>query len=213
MPGGRRRYNRRMRIEGLRKRRRGCSIEQLPGITSRCNPCISRPATELYNGAKMRDLIPRKERGVLRKLPANVRAKILEIVRMYGVKWEREHGQTVPGWVRALHIRQAIERVLDPHAGQRRAGQKSARLRREDDPEGFLLRMRNLSAIGVAARKFQRETGRRWKDGSRLDGNTASRADYRDWGVTADGRLFHWTGVIEPPRGANRSGYSGLDGI
>lgn len=144
----------------------------------------------------MRDLIPRKERGVLRKLPANVRAKILEIVRTYGVKWEREHGRFVPGWVRALHIRQAIERVLDPHAGQRRAGQKSARLRRERDPEGFRLHMKNISPIGVCARKFQCETGRRWKDGSQAVDGTQLPAAPTLAGI--------------PPV---RVGFSGLDGI
>lgn len=149
--------------------------------------------TELYNGAKMRDLIPRKERNVMRKLPETMRFRVLEIARAYGVKWEREQGCAPPGWARALHIRQAIERILDPHAGQRRAGQKSARLRRERDPEGFLLHLRNISKIGVAARRFKRKRGKNWDGTPAFDVISRPRVEIVDWRESE----FKYKGDIE----------------
>lgn len=48
-------------------------------------------------------------------------------------------------------------------------------MRRERDPEEFLRHMRNISPIGFHAKKFQRETGRRYKEGWKtLDGSPAS---------------------------------------
>lgn len=153
-----------------------------------------RIPTELYNGAKMRDLIPRKERDVLKKLPSDLQRQVLEIANRYGAESKRRSGRAVTGWVRALHIRQAIERVLDPHAGQRRAGQKSWRMRLARDPQGAMLHMRLISRAGVNVRRFQRKTGRRYKAGwLTVDGNPAP--------------------PVQPGYGPPRSGWGGLKGI
>ena len=122
---------------------------------------------------KLRESVHRRKHK-LSELPVvmcrRVVARLAEMVE----RWEQEHGRQCPQRIGAILTGIAIRVESDRSLARRQAGQKSYRVRCER--KGAVRQhLKNISAIGVAARKFQRETGCRWKEGwKNVDGSPAS---------------------------------------
>ena len=101
----------------------------------------------------------------LSELPVIVRKRVLAHLANMVERWEREHGRHCRQPMRAILESTAMRVESDPSLARRQAGRKSWRVRIERDEAEARQHMKNISRIGVNARRFQRETGRRYKEG------------------------------------------------